>query len=115
MISTKLFCPVCGTMMTQQETGWYCQLGEAYIAKAVIAAIAEAIEQIPARPLTEIPEKQLCLFFGYCSRCGQRFISTPNGTRVCPECSLLLRGGVFYVLQEHGGHQIDAEASHRDV
>lgn len=111
MTETKLFCPVCGTMMTQKENGWYCQLGQAYIAKAVIAAIVEATERIPAIPLTEMPEKQSRLF-GYCSRCGQRFLSTPNGTRVCPQCSLLLRGSVFYMLQEYGSHQIVTEARH---
>jgi hypothetical protein len=90
--------------MNRKGSGWYCERGRTGISRMVVDMIIEAMAQIPSAPLREIPANDPSLF-GFCPRCGQRFLTTSHATRVCPSCSLSLQGGLFYSLQEHHAHK----------
>ena len=100
-----LYCPICGVRMARRPSGWYCYRGQTGIAQKVQDAIFEAMNRIPAEPLAHPPETGEHLF-GYCARCGERFLTAAGARRVCPRCSLSLEGGIFYVLQELHNHRV---------
>jgi ribosomal protein L37AE/L43A len=101
---TSIFCPFCGNAMQRKDAAWHCERGGFYFSKLAQDAILEAIEKTPAAPLPETARTEQKRW-GFCPRCGQRLLKASHGSGVCPSCSLLLRGAVFYMLNEYCRHR----------
>jgi ribosomal protein S27AE len=103
-LAVKLFCPVCGHPMTQRQGYYYCEKGDFGLSKFVQEALLEAIAATPAAPPDPKPEEKHHLA-GHCPRCGTRAIVTDHATRVCPQCGLKIRAGIFYAIREYLSHK----------
>jgi hypothetical protein len=90
--------------MQRKGPGWHCDRGDFSFTKLAQDMILGAIEHTPVAPLAEATPRER-RHWGFCPRCGQRFLRAEHGGGICPSCSLLLRGGIFYMLNEYCHHK----------